>query len=91
MNSLSPHFREWMAPASRSAVVMTNSHEPALPRISELPYGRGAEVKGRAITPQMILATLYHAMGIDPATTIPDHSGRPMYLLDDREKIDELL
>ena len=32
---------------------------------------RGAEVKGRAITPQMMLATLYHTMGIDPATTHP--------------------
>ena len=28
---------------------------------------------------------------IDPQTTIPDHSGRPMYLLDDREPITELL
>jgi hypothetical protein len=52
---------------------------------------RGAEVKDRAITPQMMLATLYHTMGIDPATTILDHNGRPMYLLDDREKIEELL
>ena len=52
---------------------------------------RGAEVKGRAITPQMMLATLYHTMGIDPAVTIPDHNGRPMYLLDEREKIEELV
>ena len=51
----------------------------------------GAEVKGRAITPQMMLATLYHTMGIDPATTIPDHNGRPMYLLDERDKIEELV
>lgn len=52
---------------------------------------RGAEVKGRAITPQMMLATLYHTMGIDPETTLPDHNGRPMYLLDEREKIEELV
>lgn len=30
-------------------------------------------------------------MGIDPAATIPDHNGRPMYLLDEREKIEELV
>ena len=52
---------------------------------------RGAEVKGKAITPQMMLATLYHTLGIDPATTIPDHNGRPMYLLDEREPIRELI
>jgi len=52
---------------------------------------RGAEVRGKAITPQMMLATLYHTLGIDPATTIPDHNGRPMYLLDEREKIEELV
>ena len=40
---------------------------------------------------QMMLATVYHAMGIDPAATIPDHNGRPMYLLDERERIAELV
>jgi hypothetical protein len=47
--------------------------------------------KTRAYGPQNLLATLYHVLGIDPATTIPDSSGRPMYLLDDREPIRELL
>ena len=37
-----------------------------------------------------MLATLYHVLGIDPATTLPDHTGRPMYLLDDRDRITEL-
>jgi hypothetical protein len=37
------------------------------------------------------LATLYHVLGIDPATTFPDHSGRPIYLLDDRRQIEELI
>lgn len=41
--------------------------------------------------PQNVLATLYHVLGIDPATTIPDHNGRPMYLLDEREPIRELI
>jgi Protein of unknown function (DUF1501) len=52
---------------------------------------RGEQVKGRAITPQMMLATLYHCLGIDPSTTLPDHNRRPMYLLDERDKIEELI
>jgi hypothetical protein len=47
--------------------------------------------KGRPVTPPNLLATLYHLLDIDPATTFPDHDGRPQYLLDDREKISELL
>jgi hypothetical protein len=47
--------------------------------------------KGTPYRPQNVLATLYHLLGIDPRTTIPDHTGRPMYLLDDREPIAELL
>lgn len=42
-------------------------------------------------TPSNVLATLYHVLQIDPATTIPDLSGRPRYLLDDRAKIAELV
>jgi hypothetical protein len=47
--------------------------------------------KGTPFTPQNLLATLYRVLGIDPAATLPDHTGRPQYLLDDREPIDELL
>jgi len=52
---------------------------------------RGERPKGRPYTPQNILATLYHVLGIDPATTLSDHQGRPIYLLDDREKVVELV
>jgi hypothetical protein len=45
----------------------------------------------RAYGPQNILATLYHVLGIDPAATIPDHSGRPQYLLDERDVIEALI
>ncbi len=51
----------------------------------------GSQPKGRAITPQMLIATLYHALGIDPALSFPDASGRPVALLDDREPIAELV
>jgi hypothetical protein len=52
---------------------------------------RGERAKGRPLNPRNVLATLYHALGIDPAMTFPNHSGRPTYLLDDREPIEALL
>jgi hypothetical protein len=52
---------------------------------------RAEQPRTRAYGPQNLLSTLYHALGIDPAATIRDGSGRPMYLLDDREPIRELL
>ncbi len=52
---------------------------------------RGERPKGEPYTPQNVLATLYHVLGIDPATTLNDHSGRPVYLLDDRRRIAELV
>jgi uncharacterized protein (DUF1501 family) len=42
-------------------------------------------------TPQNVLSTLYRVLGIDPGMTLPDFSGRPMYLLDEREPITELV
>jgi uncharacterized protein (DUF1501 family) len=45
----------------------------------------------RAYGPQNVLATLYDVLGIDPSATIPDYSGRPMNVLDDRDPIAELL
>jgi hypothetical protein len=47
--------------------------------------------RGKPFTPQNLLATLYHLLDIDPAVTLPDHTGRPQFLLDDRDRIDELL
>jgi hypothetical protein len=52
---------------------------------------RGEHPKGKPYTPQNVLATLYHVLGIDPVTTLPDHQGRPVYLLDDRDKVSELV
>jgi len=48
--------------------------------------------KSNPYTPQNMLATLYHVLGIDAAsTTLADQTGRPIYLLDDPEKIKELV
>jgi hypothetical protein len=52
---------------------------------------RGEYPRDRRCTAQQVLSTIYHAMGIDPARTFSNGSGRPMYILDDREPIAELL
>jgi hypothetical protein len=49
-----------------------------------------AQPTTRPIGPQNVLATLYRHLGINPAATIPDHRGRPMYLLDEQEPVAEL-
>ena len=51
----------------------------------------GGRSKGNPYTPANVLATLYQHLGIDPATTIPDHTKRPMHVLDDREVVRELV
>jgi hypothetical protein len=52
---------------------------------------RGERPKDRPITVPQVLATIYRAMGIDPEQTFPSGSGRPMYILDEREPVAELL
>lgn len=52
---------------------------------------RGEVAVDRPITVQQVLATLYHGLGVDPATTLFSSSGRPMYLLDDRTPIREMI
>lgn len=52
---------------------------------------KGGHPAGRSYTPQNVLATLYHALGVDLERTIPDTQGRPMYLLEDRRPIEELI
>jgi hypothetical protein len=52
---------------------------------------RGEYPKDRRYSVQQVLSTLYQAIGIDPSQTFPDGSGRPMYVLDDRQPVRELL
>jgi hypothetical protein len=52
---------------------------------------RGEQPQERRCTASQVLATLYRAVGIDPSQTFPNGNGRPMYILDDREPISELL
>src|SRR5262249_44414042 len=53
---------------------------------------RAEDPVGNPYKPQNVLATLYHALGIDLKTTmLPDRTGRPMHLLDDCEPVLELV
>jgi hypothetical protein len=52
---------------------------------------RGEFPRDRPYTISNVLSTLYQTIGIDPATTFRDGSGRPHYLLDDRDPVRELL
>jgi hypothetical protein len=52
---------------------------------------RGEHVVGRPTRMQNVLATLYRVLGIDAGTTFPDYTGRPQYVLEDREPVTELL
>jgi uncharacterized protein (DUF1501 family) len=52
---------------------------------------RGERPKDRPYTASQVLSTVYRAIGIDPALTFPNGNGRPMYVLDDREPVRELL
>jgi hypothetical protein len=52
---------------------------------------RGEVPRDRRCTVPQVLATIYRAMGIDASLTFPNQSGRPMYILDDRDTLPELL
>jgi hypothetical protein len=48
---------------------------------------RGERAVGRPIRVSNVLATLYRLLGIDPASTFRDYTGRPRYVLEDRESV----
>lgn len=52
---------------------------------------KGERPKDRAYSVPQVLSTLYTAIGVDPSQTFPSGSGRPMYVLDDREVVKELI
>jgi hypothetical protein len=45
----------------------------------------------RALKPADLLATVYHVLGIDPAMTFKDHTGRPVPILDEGKAIEEVI
>src|SRR5262249_2770016 len=59
-------------------------------RIGE-PEAGGKEPRGLWMTSSHVLTSLYRHLGIDPALTMPDNNGRPMYLLDERDPVPGLV
>jgi hypothetical protein len=51
----------------------------------------GGEVRETPVSPKDILATTFHLLGIDAATTVPDQLGRPMPIAGDGRVRPELL
>lgn len=45
----------------------------------------------RPLTPDDLLATIYHVLGIDPAISFPDRAGRPIPILDIGQPIAEVI
>jgi hypothetical protein len=52
---------------------------------------RAERAKSGSISFQNVVATIYHVLGIDPTTTLPDFTGRPQYLLDHPDPVKELV
>ena len=52
---------------------------------------RGEYPKDRPYKVPHLLSTIYGALGIDAGATFPNGSGRPMYILDDRARVEELI
>jgi hypothetical protein len=52
---------------------------------------RGEKPKDRPYHVPQVLATMYGVLGIDPSQTFVNGAGRPMYILDDREPVTELI
>lgn len=52
---------------------------------------RGERPQDRRYTVPQVLSTIYGALGIDPARTFTNSAGRPVYILDDREPVRELI
>ena len=52
---------------------------------------KGERPATRPVTPKNILATIYHAMGIDTERTFNSVGGRPVPVLPDGEAITELI
>jgi hypothetical protein len=52
---------------------------------------RGERPKDRPYTASQVLGMVYRSVGIDPAQTFLNGAGRPMYVLDDRAPVVELM
>ena len=47
--------------------------------------------KTTPIRPQDLMATVFHALGVDPRTPYINQAGRPVYMVEDGKPIEELV
>jgi uncharacterized protein (DUF1501 family) len=47
--------------------------------------------KSKPITPQDLMATIFHVLGLDPRIQYIDPAGRPVYMVEDGKPIEELV
>jgi len=52
---------------------------------------RGEYPSERRYSVPQVLSTVYRVLGIDPSMTFPNNAGRPMYILEEREPVVELM
>jgi uncharacterized protein (DUF1501 family) len=52
---------------------------------------RGGHVLSRPITPSELFATVFRVLGVDPRIQFTHPSGRPMYMIDDSQAIEEVM
>jgi uncharacterized protein (DUF1501 family) len=52
---------------------------------------RGERPQDRRYTVPQVLSTLYRTIGIDPSQTFLNGAGRPIYVVEDREPVRELV
>lgn len=76
-------------PAAMSAVIAGGGLK--MGQVIGSTSARAETPRDRPYRVPQVLSTIYHAMGIDPAQKFDNNSGRPMYILDDREPVKELL
>jgi uncharacterized protein (DUF1501 family) len=76
-------------PGANSVLLAGGTYQ--MGRIVGATDAQGAEPTAAAYRPENVLGMVYRHLAIDPAMTFLDHSGRPRYLLEEREPIRELL
>ncbi len=52
---------------------------------------KGERPKDNPLSVPRVMSTIYRALGIDPSMTFNNGAGRPMYVLDEREPVKELI
>jgi hypothetical protein len=52
---------------------------------------KGERPKDNPLSVPRVMSTIYRAIGIDPSMSFNHGAGRPMYILDEREPVKELL